>query len=872
MDFEPVSIFPAVPVIKQFEMVHSSLDMLATSDNSLKEYFTMLFNSHRISDLEPVLGKKSESNGFCYWIIDNIEIIILDLGIDCIFNSKLALINQIRENLKTKRVSWVYLITSDINLIFTLLFDQFLIWSRIQEEFSSFFFASIVLDVSMLNNFTPDERDEILKTIKKRFGKLASISTYDTTEIVQHYPQVIEWINEAIQILSNIINNYIRQNVTSKHMIDLHTAFTSFSDIEQRVLSITQKDLFEVGNSFFKNIYTSLEQSADFWILDLSKPLLLESYPLFHKKGKTLNLGSYYTPLNIAAVLVNNAFKEFDLSKIPNPKILDPAMGTGVILAFALEWLVNHKLGGNPNISFQKLRQETFKNCINGNDIDKTAVKIAEEFFQHFCFGLRKIESFPTKFTCFDFIASFLKNSTTVGNIDLILTNPPYIPFHSRFAKNSIKIKQFTDLKKEIPAFTGIRDNLYLIFIGISLKKYLSPSGLIGIVLDRSFLDLPSYKKIREYLTQFYDLRYILGNYDFKTTATVDLSLLILANERKVSQFFKWQDNIASDIKKIPIKILRDNEYNAFRYSKPSSFLSRLKEYTTPLGEILEIRCGLEYGALLNPLFLSAKKHDQSWFPVIDGANSLSFPYVLFWIDEMPNSYVRFDKIFESQLKLEQKNYSVTGKKVLLISGELRRFLQPKIIIRQTSDKFIACFDSNQYLTLRNTHVLYSPRFPYSLNLILGILNSCLGNWIGENLNIIRKGGTSRYPQIRVRDLMRFPIVNITANQEEVVRIEKLVKEANILGIRISNRLSEIWYKIRQDPTMDPKGQKYYLRKCFDNSIYSMSNKQTKEYYTPLITKLRLDLERLSSVCTSIDSTIIDLYGLNNDEILNIRT
>ena len=829
--------------------------LVKSRDQSRQELLIKSINSHKVKNLELILGKGLDAETHNSWLINGCKIIQTDHAINEHFRRPSSLIPEIREDLINQRVSWVYVITPDTDLIFTIAFNHYLIWSYIQRSVKEIFFALLILNGSFLEDYNDAQR---MRNIELTHLHLRRICLKKTVKTNITQLDITKSLFSVIRNLSQNINKYLFDNLAIENIKEISNTIKSLVRFEHKPLPLVNYvDFRESKDPFLNALYASIKQNKSFWILDVFNTLLLELFPLISKSTKS-KIGSYYTPLSLAATLVHETLSQLDYSNLQRPLIHDPAMGTGIILVFALDWLVNAQIDRKNKISFLENRSAFFLECITGNDIDKQAIQYATAFFQLFCRFDRYIVS---QFTSFDYITNYLENPDNGNTFDIVLTNPPYIPFHSRFAKKFLGTKDIVKLKDLLPTFIGMRDNLYLIFMGIALNKFLSPSGVLGIVLDHSFLDLPSYGRLREVLIQNYEIRYILKSYDFKNIATVDLSLMVIS-KNKNEKLLRWQENIRSNIQIISSDMFRENRNISFRYTKHLSFINELETFTDPLGEILEIKCGLEYGGLLKTAFLSDQKTDDTWFPVIDGSNGLPSPYLLFWVDKMPNSFVRFDKAFESKLKSENKNISPNQKEVILISGEIDRFLQPKLILRQTSNRFIVSFDSNQYLTLRNTHVLYLPKPPYSLFLILGILNSNLGNFLGEQLNILRKGGKSRYPQIRINDLMRFPIVKINSNKEIITEIEKLVGESIKIGRNMSKTLSSLWDKLNGPKTY--KTQKYFLRKMLDDSI--LHKLPEKEFY--IYQQLKSDLNLLKEISLQIDVLVCRLYGLSCTEFL----
>jgi hypothetical protein len=546
-------------------------------------------------------------------------------------------------------------------------------------------------------------------------------------------------------------------------------------------------------------------------------------------------------------------------------------MGSGIILVFALEWLVNYLIANNEllNQNFVETRQSILSQCIFGNDIDQKAVEIYLNFLHSFCMLENGLNINNSNFTNQDIVDSFLIKAPIIfeKKYNLVITNPPFLALHSRFVKKSLSEDQLKGLRKIIPQFSTNRVNSYLVFLGLCLEYLIDPSsGVLGFVVDRSFLDLPSYSKIRKQLLNEYQPSYILSDFNYRD-AVVDLALIIIKKIGDSEESIIWQKNITTKM----IKITKDHflslPHNAFVFQKNFHLLKQIKERSVPLGHISTISCGLEYGGLLRTNFLSNEARD-GFYKVIDGSHGLPSPYILFWVPDRPNSFVRFDKRYEEELVQSKQNISKSKKKVLFISGSIERFLNPKILVRQTSPKFIATFDDSRFFALRNLHLIYEIRHPYSMYYILGLLNSYLGSWIGECLNIIRKDGSNRYPQIRLNDLKNFPIIEIEQLADEkkihVMLIEENVKRSLNFGKKISEILENLWGITEQNF----KSQRHFLRTFLkkDLLIQKFKKKDHKEI-NKLVDELHLGIDRLNKFQMMIDEEIYELYGINKGSI-----
>ncbi len=673
------------------------------------------------------------------------------------------------------------------------------------------------------------------------------------------------------------INSQIISSHSIKKIGDFKQAFLHFSKLEDELefnfISNFNLELPEL--QFTNNIIENLTQDYT-WILDIHPINFLEILPWIENEIANRESGGFYTPLDLAESIVSHSLKVY-MPQMDKPiietKIFDPAMGTGILLVFALEWLVNFMISeSTSDYSFIDLRNTIFQRCLYGNEINPESILIGRVFFKLFCMYRLEKPEMPTNLLHRNFVDFFInqvESKKLFPKYDVILSNPPYLAFHSRFTKEFPFKRELKAFRKILPVFSGKRDNAYLVFLGLCLQYFLESDGVVGFVIDHSFLDLPSYERIRQFLLLNYHLHFVISNYRYKRTAVVDLAALLFSKRRKAYSRTLWQEILSKKPQEISTDHFLSQPNYMFRYKEIPNFFVHIRDKSIPLGEIATITCGLEYGSLLKTHFLSSVAK-EGFYPCIDGSNGLSQPYFLFWIPGLPNSYVRFDKEYEQNLCDSNQNISKTGKKVILISGNLERFLTQKIILRQTASKFVATLDDQKFLSLRNTHLILNPQNPYSLPLILGILNSSVGNWIGEYLNIIRTLGikSSRYPQIRINDLKTFPIIDVNkVNDNSLIRqLEIAVRECLKTGDFISKTLTKIW-DVCKKPEVTFLSQRQFLRTCFSNALFEVLPETSQiENVKTLNTNLQNELEKLAKQKKNIDSIVVKIYDINQED------
>ncbi|MFX0170697.1 MAG: Eco57I restriction-modification methylase domain-containing protein [Candidatus Hodarchaeota archaeon] len=887
----PLSIIPALTYIDQFYIISSKLNSIF-NNLDVAQWNLFLSTKARLEKKKTYVSLnhvKLSNESEKYWKFYNFVFLFLKYDIKELFTKERAeLLQLIRNELDSNSIKWFFVNSSNGTLIFSLTSNHYLLWSPIIPGLEYIFQTLIILFPKLLDSLTDSYRWKKLENGKKNISNIMKLWFEDLEVRELHHIKSSQFhVSMLIQILEETqkeilfeLKRNVQKAVNSIDEINIKNALDYILD--PNLLFLFKDSQINDYQDFFRNNNDDLIKKSFFQalvrvnierILDIYPINFLEIFPQFISNSNYQETGSYYTPIALAEVLVKQSFEELIQNTNDRNKkyfdVYDPAMGTGIILLYSLEWLINHNLKSNDRfrVSFEQLRQKIFNKCVFGCDIDEKAIKTASEYMKFFCGGDTNEKNLLLNLKTDNLFEFFLNQNLDMivpKKYDVIITNPPYLALHSRFIKYPLTSCNLKSLRKILPKFSGNRDNLYLLFLGICLEHLSKQDyGVVGFVLDRSFLDLPSYKEIRNNVLLNYHLSYILGEYHYKG-AVVDLALIVFNHFQDPTKKVMWQKSISSNKIEITKNHFSSTLHCAFIYQKNGHLIDHIQETSIPLGEICKISCGVEYGSLLKTHFLSDKPN-QGFFPVIDGSNGLPHPYILFWVSNCPNSYVRFDKAYEKELVMKKRNISKSNKKVLLISGNLKRFFTPKIFIRQTAPQFIATYDKNNHLGLRNLHIIYEVRPPYSLFLILGILNSFVGSFIGENLNIIRKGGPNRYPQIRLNDLKSFPIRSLENSSTKKLHwkeeIENNVEECINIGNNISSVLVDIWENVHSNF----KSQRYFLQSVLNNKISRYIPSVRMKKISSELKNLGKLLDKLEKHQKLIDHFVKKLYNIEKE-------
>ena len=859
----PISLFPAVPFLGQIEVLTASIKSIIEEKNSTKlSSVNKIVQKFREGKYSEIFSQefKFKKTKLIYYEKSCLGMIHLTCSADEIFTKESqAVLKLIKEKLESSQLKWVFVITSDDTLVFTISYNHFLSWSTILRSYSGELICLSLMDPSILDLIDDEYRRETYRKSLLKIKQLFSLenSNESHTRISQELLKV-----ESHETSHNYFKSYFESLLG--HFYDI-----SSNEGLNDILTALEKH----KNSETENKIKIID------LLDISPINLLEITPFIMNEKLR---GQFYTPLELTIPLIINTFHHKTLIEdISELKILDPACGPGILLVVALEFIVNQLITKNSYKSLLSLRKIVFHSNITGMDIDERLVKYCKSFFALFINSKSIMTESDTPIVHKNFLEdsvyNYTKSPSKIQKYDFILSNPPYIPLHSRFMKNILSDTLRKELQDMIPNFMGKRDNLYIMFLGLALEYFIKPNqGTVSFIIDSSFLDLPSYKLIRKRLLSKYNLNYILSQYKYDR-AVVDLSIVTFENSENKNDEFFWQKNI--DQSPIRRKITDFLEQPNFSYNiqlnpKVSKIIKSIKDRSNLLDGICDISCGLEYGSMLKTHFLSPVQDSEDYYKVIDGANGLPQSYVLFWVPNWRNSYVRVSKEFENHLIQNQLNRSPkANKQVLLISGNKNRFVEPKIMIRQTASRFIATYDEKGYFGLRNLHIIHSFNEQYSPLLILGILSSKLGTSLGKALNIIRgsNNSTNRYPQIRVGDLKRFPIIDMSKftkfQLENMKKLEELVLKNLNYGKVLADIYHNIWNKFLEVTGSIPiSSQKRFIQLLDSSKKLNFVSKEILNEITPFLNQIQKQKELIAQNQGKIDEKVITLYNLTKED------
>ncbi len=206
----------------------------------------------------------------------------------------------------------------------------------------------------------------------------------------------------------------------------------------------------------------------------------LKETDLKHRK----ELGQYFTPKFVRDHLISM------LPKMKNPKILDPANGTGEFLSAAKDY---------------------FGDCeLTGWEIDPKLVKLSKKLIPEA--KIKSLDSLNQKYEEY---------------YDFVIGNPPYFEF-----------KPEIELKNKFRDVINGRPNIFSMFIKLGIEL-LKPNGYLAFVIPPSMNNGAYFSKLREFIVENSNIEYIhiLKSSDMFHDAQQTVMIMILKKCKNKGDF-----------------------------------------------------------------------------------------------------------------------------------------------------------------------------------------------------------------------------------------------------------------------------------------------------------------------------------------------
>lgn len=339
-----------------------------------------------------------------------------------------------------------------------------------------------------------------------------------------------------------------------------------------------------------------------------------------------------------------------------------------------------------------------------------------------------------------------------VDAFDVVIGNPPYVGFGSR---DSAKIsKQEIDLIKSIYLNSAeYKINLYPLFMerGINLTK---EKGIQTYITPDSFLLGRYFSKIRNYINNNCSILKILLFSDKVFNATVGYSVVYFFKKEKNIDNRVYVSNVkSSDLNKIVFfnynqSVFDKTDHNRFRLyfdEITKSIIEKIDLDKIKLGTVFTGRTGIRSKIGQKNILSKEDKGGNYKQGIVSGGQILKYSIIY------NNDHINVDP------------------EILNGGGfDFNVINNPKILLRQTSDKITGSIDYNNYYHLNNVHSFAPNPDPkgYDLKLVIAILNSKLIEFYYQNI-ALEKGRAMA--QIDIETVENFPLPKLDSEKVNII-------------------------------------------------------------------------------------------------------
>lgn len=312
----------------------------------------------------------------------------------------------------------------------------------------------------------------------------------------------------------------------------------------------------------------------------------------------------------------------------------------------------------------------------------------------------------------FDPIASanFFDSEAMFGftdGFDVVIGNPPY---GVKFTNDEKKIyrNNFPELEFKIDS--------YEVFLLVS-AKFLKTLGVCTYIIPSNLMDNLYSKKIRQKLLTELIINEATELDDKVFDAVVHSMILSFKRDKSPEYLIKCRlgKTIESQITLIPNTFFLNEDNYAFLFRKFlfRDILNKIYENSIRLENVIVLKDGIDTGD--NKKYLSEVKVDGSWVKIIGGQDI-------------------------ERWRIKSYMYVKHGSH-LANPRDKRIFEQDKLLIRETGDRIIACFDNENHYSLSTNYVVNKTRTDISLKSILALLHSSVFHFLMDLIAFSRTEG-----------------------------------------------------------------------------------------------------------------------------------
>ena len=540
-------------------------------------------------------------------------------------------------------------------------------------------------------------------------------------------------------------------------------------------------------NYYKKQIDKMLQKGKDLYIIKRKYQEEVKLYSLTDSDNKS-NYIIHLTSKLKKSILLNNIYGvDIDENAVEITKFS--------LSMKALENSTREEVYEDVDLFNERLLPDLKDNIKCGNSLIGTDIYSNVDLFDN-----KKMQ----KINPFDWDKEF-KEIMDNGGFDCVIGNPPYVTFSLGRGRTKTDIIDIKYLLEKWKNSTDYKINSFALFYELSCVLT-NNNGYSSFIVPGTILINKSLAKIRAYLiTKNYLKSYLKIDYKvFKDAEMGDCAIFIILKNKKgdtvQSLYSNNKENIILDKLNqniVSLKSIMNISDYRFLLSERNYNFFKQKNNQVKLSEYCSFYNGIKTGN--NKKFLSDNKDTKKHYPVIRGRDFTRYS------DISQTIYVLFDK---------NKLWSNHDEKKLLKN--------PKIIIRQTSDKITATIDTHGYLVMDTIHIIYESK--YNMYFLLGIINSKAFNYY-HKIFVPETGKT--FAEVKIANLKKICIPKITDKKQEF-KITELVNKML--------KAQKQYHLVKTD----------HEKKIFENQI--------------------------DAIDRQIDSLVYELYELNEDDIKLIES
>ncbi len=601
-------------------------------------------------------------------------------------------------------------------------------------------------------------------------------------------------------------------------------------------------------------------------------------------------------------------------------KILDPACGSGAFLNQALQFLIKeHKFIDDltAELTKQKIRLfDTDKNILENNlygvDINDESVEIAKlSLWLRTAKKGRKLSNLNKNIKCgnsliddkkiekekaFNWNIEF-KEIMKNGGFDIVIGNPPYFNIQTLGRKS--KIAQ--SIQDNYPEIWQDKSDIIFYFIAkaIELSK-----NKISFIVSNAFLFSDKAKKLRNFIldnTNFTKItnfeRYMVFEDALITTAIIELDKN-KSKKKTLAYSFKnkkyKQEEISSflNLDKNYFSVnFEKNKVFALVNNKISKINEKIDNNYPKIKDIIKIGKGMETAA--NKVFIFNNYPFQ--FPKEFIKKRMSGEIIKKYGIENLKEYILYFENIENfdELTKSIQNHLLKNKKFLENRADKKRrktakwwnytfpmhknfYHLDKIFCSYRAKENIFCFDdSNEYIGLTNTTVIFDTNENINLKYLLTCLNSKVLNFRYKSIGKQTGSGVFEYVPNAVEKL---PIPEISKEKQKpfIEKSDKMISLHKKLEFEKHNFLKtlqeekgiiKLTKKLQNFQLLKYDEFKNNLRKQKIKIKLGSENNEWREYFEKTkekINHLQIQIDKTDKI---IDKMVYKLYKLNEEEI-----